>query len=89
MKRASRTAASIVGGIVCGKVCLLIPAVFLPLLFPLSLKDSGPNGKVAALMGAIFLLSAIGGFVLSWKVIGRYSPEPEQIVDLQLDSQDR
>jgi hypothetical protein len=91
MKRSGRIAASILGGLVCSKVCLVVPAVFLPLLFPLSLKDSVAKGEVAVpmVMGAIFLLSAFGGFVLCWKLVGRYSPEPEHTVNLRLDSHDR
>jgi hypothetical protein len=89
MKRAGRIAASIASGLVCSRICLVASAVFLPLLFPLSLKDSGPKDTVTALMGAIFLLSAFGGFVLCWKLIGRYSPEAEHIVNPGLDSHHR
>ena len=57
----------------CGRVGLVVGAIFLPLAFPLSLpKSNDAENTVVALMILSMGLFAVGGFVLCWKLTARW-----------------
>jgi hypothetical protein len=59
--------------VVCGRVGVVVGAIFLPLAFPLSLPDSShAENTVVALMILMMVLFAVGGSFLCWKLTGRW-----------------
>jgi len=71
--RLARTFVCLGAGVVCGRVGLVVGAIFLPLVFPLSLPDSShAENTVVALMILIMVLFAVGGSLLCWKVTRRW-----------------
>ena len=73
MTSLARTFACLGAGLVCGRVGLVVGAIFLPLAFPLSLPDSNDaENTVVALMILSMGLFAVGGFVLCWKLTARW-----------------
>jgi hypothetical protein len=73
MTSLARTFVCIGAGLVCGRVGLVVGAIFLPLAFPLSLPDSSqPENTVVALGILITGVFAVGGFVLCWKLTARW-----------------
>ena len=72
MTSLARTFVCLGAGVVCGRVGLVVSAIFLPLAFPLSLTDSShAENTVVALGILITALFAIGGSVLCWKLTRR------------------
>jgi hypothetical protein len=73
MRSLARTFVCLGAGVVCGRVGMVLGAIFLPLAFPLSLPDSShAENTVVALMVLIMVLFAVSGFVLCWKFSGRW-----------------
>ena len=73
MTSLARTFACLGAGVVCGRVGLVVSAIFLPLVFPLSLPDSSHvENIVVALAILITVLFAVGGSLLCWKLAGRW-----------------
>jgi hypothetical protein len=73
MTSLARTFVCLGAGVVCGRVGLVVGAIFLPLAFPLSLPDSShAENTVVRLMILTILLFAVAGSVLCWKLTGRW-----------------
>jgi len=73
MTSLARTFVCLAAGVVCGRVGVVVGAIFLPLVFPLSLRDaSHAENTVVALMILIMGLFAVGGSVLGWKLTARW-----------------
>ena len=73
MTSLARTFVCMGAGVVCGRIGLVVGAVFLPLAFPLSLDDSShPEDTAVALVILITVLCALGGSVLCWKLTARW-----------------
>jgi hypothetical protein len=74
MTSLARTFVCLGAGVVCGRVGLVVGAIFLPLAFPLSLTDSSHHAEhtVVRLMILTILLFAVAGSVLCWKLTGRW-----------------
>jgi hypothetical protein len=73
MTTLARTFVCIGVGLICGRVGLVVGAIFLPLAFPLSLPDSRqPENTVVALGILITGVFAVCGFALCWKLSTRW-----------------
>ena len=76
MTSLARTFICLGAGVVCGRVGLVVGAVFLPLAFPLSLPDSShAENAVVTCVILITLLFAVGGSVLCWKLTAKWMPD--------------
>ena len=59
--------------LVCGRIGLIVGAIFLPLAFPLSLSDSSQAENTAvALAFLVTILFAAAGAMLCWKLTARW-----------------
>jgi hypothetical protein len=73
MTSLARTFVCLGAGVACGRVGLVVGAIFLPLVFPLSLTDSShAENTVVGLMISIMVLFAVAGSVLCWKLTSRW-----------------
>ncbi len=73
MSNLTRLILSVIAGFFFGGTGLFVGSVFLRLVFPVSPQDplSGLNHRITALFACI-VFSALGGFFLCWKLLGRF-----------------
>jgi hypothetical protein len=73
MTSLARTFVCIGAGLVCGRVGLVVGAIFLPLAFPLSLSDSSQTENTAVALAILtMVVFAVAGSVLCWKLTARW-----------------